>query len=228
MVSKIERVLRQALTTFSDSCARRDFHDNFTKLQQNIGELDAQSVGLDPRLLRCDQYELLCELLNRRPPSEPGRCQVPITYIRIFENELMSVSVFVLRDGAEIPLHNHPCMHGLLKVIHGKVKIQSYTPSQKDCSRLKWVLQFVCVCVFKTYFSPVKIPLTPAICWIAFQKNPCNETGTDYCRRDRPSVCVVSVGRKHSSNRRYRRSCGICRHNCSAVYKRRKKTLQVL
>lgn len=129
--SKIERVLRQALTTFSDdSRSPQVFRDNFTKLQQIAGQLDAQSVGFDTSLLQWNQYEW-------ESPSERRRRRVPVTYIEIFENRHISVNVFVIRDGGGLPLHDHPSMHGLLKVIHGKIKIQSYTPRQKDCSRLR-------------------------------------------------------------------------------------------
>lgn len=138
MTSKIECVLKQALTTFSGSYTSKAFHDNLVKLKRSANELDAQSVGLDFRLLRWDAHELnnggvdrLCGAAFRR------RHQVPVTYIEVFENEHVSIGVFVLRDGAKIPLHDHPYMYGVLKVIYGKVNVQSYTPTQKDYSQLK-------------------------------------------------------------------------------------------
>lgn len=136
MTSKIECVLKQALTTFSGSYTSKAFHDNLVKLKRNANELDARSIGLDFRLLRWDTYELN----NSQDKSEATfirRHRAPVTYIEVFEDEHVSIGVFVLRDGAKIPLHDHPYMYGVLKVIHGKVKIQSYTPKQKDYSQLK-------------------------------------------------------------------------------------------
>lgn len=40
----------------------------------------------------------------------------------------MTVAVFVLRQGKRLPLHDHPRMFGLLKVVHGKLKINTYSP----------------------------------------------------------------------------------------------------
>ena len=45
----------------------------------------------------------------------------------------MSVGVFVLRHGRRLPLHDHPNMFGILKVIHGTLTVNSYStldPSQ--------------------------------------------------------------------------------------------------
>lgn len=137
MASKIEVVLKQALTTFSGSYTSKAFHDNLVKLKRSANELDARSVGLDFRLLRWDTYELNNSLDQLSGTTFKRRHQVPVTYIEVFENEHVSIGVFVLRDGAKIPLHDHPYMYGVLKVIYGKVKIQSYTPKQKDYSKLK-------------------------------------------------------------------------------------------
>lgn len=137
MTSKIECVLRQALITFSGANTSKAFHDNLVKLKRNANELDARSVGLDFRLLRWDTYELNRNFDNLPESTYIHRHQAPVTYIEVFEDQNVSIGVFVLRDGAKIPLHDHPDMYGVLKVIYGKVQIQSYTPKQKDYSKLK-------------------------------------------------------------------------------------------
>jgi len=137
MTSIIECVLKQALTTFSGLYTSKAFHDNLVKLKQNANELDAQSVGLDFRLLRRDTFELNNSLDKWSGSTFIHRRQAPVTYIEVFEDKHVSIGVFVLRDGAKIPLHDHPYMYGVLKVIYGKVRIQSYTPKQKDYNQLK-------------------------------------------------------------------------------------------
>lgn len=137
MTSKIECVLKQALTTFSGSYTSKAFHDNLVKLKQNANELDARSVGLDFRLLQWDIFELNNSLDKLSGSTFIHRRQAPVTYIEVFEDQHVSIGVFVLRDGAKIPLHDHPYMYGVLKVIYGKVRVQSYTPKQKDYSQLK-------------------------------------------------------------------------------------------
>ena len=42
--------------------------------------------------------------------------------------QLMTVAVFVLKQGSRLPLHDHPQMYGFLKVIHGKINIRTYSP----------------------------------------------------------------------------------------------------
>lgn len=137
MTSKIECVLKQALTTFSGSYTSKAFHDNLVKLKRNANELDAYSVGLDFRLLRWDAYELNNSIDKLSGSTFIHHHRAPVTYIGVFEDQHVSIGVFVLRNGAKIPLHDHPYMYGVLKVIYGKVRLQSYTPKQKDYSKLK-------------------------------------------------------------------------------------------
>ncbi|KAL4231550.1 hypothetical protein ACF0H5_009131 [Mactra antiquata] len=63
-------------------------------------------------------------VLEDRIPKEH---EPPVTYIRLLEDQLMTVAVFVLRSGKRLPLHDHPGMTGLLKVVHGSVTIKSYS-----------------------------------------------------------------------------------------------------
>lgn len=39
----------------------------------------------------------------------------------------MSVSIFALRKGSALPLHDHPEMHGFLKCIHGSLEIKCFS-----------------------------------------------------------------------------------------------------
>ena len=62
--------------------------------------------------------------------------EAPCTYIKIHEDYDVSLGIFIVKPGFKIPLHNHPKMHGLLKVVHGKVDISVYSktniPSPSD------------------------------------------------------------------------------------------------
>lgn len=39
----------------------------------------------------------------------------------------MTIAVFVLKPGKRLPLHDHPGMFGLLKVVHGSISIKTYS-----------------------------------------------------------------------------------------------------
>ncbi|KAK7901258.1 hypothetical protein WMY93_018027 [Mugilogobius chulae] len=52
--------------------------------------------------------------------------QAPVTYMNICETDYFSMGVFLLRSGSSIPLHDHPGMHGVLKVLYGKVRINCF------------------------------------------------------------------------------------------------------
>lgn len=40
----------------------------------------------------------------------------------------MTIAVFVVKQGKRLPLHDHPGMFGLLKVIHGNINVKTYSP----------------------------------------------------------------------------------------------------
>ncbi|XP_042551591.1 2-aminoethanethiol dioxygenase-like [Dipodomys spectabilis] len=105
----IQRLALQASLTFpgpgdpGDLEATSGFRENLGRLQSLLGQVRARDLRLAPRRA------------SRR---------APFTYMRICETPAFSLGVFLLRASARIPLHDHPGMHGLLRVLYGTVRIR--------------------------------------------------------------------------------------------------------
>ncbi|KAM9715512.1 LOW QUALITY PROTEIN: 2-aminoethanethiol (cysteamine) dioxygenase a [Menidia menidia] len=63
---------------------------------------------------------------HKPSPGAAGPHNPPVTYMHICETEVFSMGVFLLRAGASIPLHDHPGMNGMLKVLYGKVNVRGF------------------------------------------------------------------------------------------------------
>ncbi|XP_014370699.2 2-aminoethanethiol dioxygenase [Papilio machaon] len=111
-VPPIVSTYRQALHTFDDKY-KNDLNTNLLKLKSMMNNLKAEDLGYDNTL------------------SDPGTWRrpnkAPCTYVEVFQNSLVNMSIFVLKPGFKMPMHDHPHMHGLLKVIAGAVRIRSFT-----------------------------------------------------------------------------------------------------
>ncbi|XP_053166646.1 2-aminoethanethiol dioxygenase [Hemicordylus capensis] len=118
MASLIQRVARQARLTFrppgggkhSGGASGPRFAEDLHRLQELLNEVRAEDLRLAPR----------------GPSAVPGPVQPPASYMHICETESFSMGVFVLRAGACIPLHDHPGMNGLLKVLYGTLRIACF------------------------------------------------------------------------------------------------------
>ncbi|XP_042358132.1 2-aminoethanethiol (cysteamine) dioxygenase b [Plectropomus leopardus] len=123
MTSIVQRIARQALVTFRSPPrvgeeAGKSFLENQSKLRSLMTEVRAADLKLVPR---------------RADGSSPGGVShpyhhggPPVTYMHICETDHFSMGVFLLKSGASIPLHDHPGMHGVLKVMYGKVRISCF------------------------------------------------------------------------------------------------------
>ena len=56
-----------------------------------------------------------------------GRLQEPVTYIEILECPVVTIGIFLVRRGCRIPLHNHPDMYGIIKCLHGRFDLTSFS-----------------------------------------------------------------------------------------------------
>ncbi|XP_043568242.1 2-aminoethanethiol (cysteamine) dioxygenase a [Chiloscyllium plagiosum] len=117
--SLIQKIARQARTTFKllplaeagpgSAPGPGAFQDNLSQLSSLLEKVKAEDLNLTPR--------------RNQGPRQAGP---PVTYMHICESEQFSMGVFLLQAGACIPLHDHPGMHGLLKVLYGSVAIECF------------------------------------------------------------------------------------------------------
>lgn len=115
--SLIERIAGKANITFKnyDSSAIGN-NEVFVKHQGELHNLLTQLRASD---LKITQRKI-------KSSSKSQQHSPPVTYMHICETKVFSMGVFLLKPGASIPLHDHPGMNGLLKVLFGKVRIKCF------------------------------------------------------------------------------------------------------
>ncbi|GBP55506.1 2-aminoethanethiol dioxygenase [Eumeta japonica] len=114
-VPPIVAIFRQAMRTFDDKIKADspEFKENFEKLKSLVDKITPEDLGFDKNLADLKFW------------AKPRKA--PCTYIEVIQNDKINMSIFVLKPGFTMPLHDHPQMHGLLKVIYGAVDIRSFT-----------------------------------------------------------------------------------------------------
>ncbi|KAH8294220.1 hypothetical protein KR054_009589 [Drosophila jambulina] len=113
MTTHFTNVLRQAFKTF-DRANHASFNANLQHLRQLTDELTHRDLHLREELFR----NVDAGVSSRRAPC---------SYMHIFEDERFSMSLFIVRERSDIPLHDHPMMFGLLRCIWGQLLVQSYS-----------------------------------------------------------------------------------------------------
>ncbi|KAJ8715631.1 hypothetical protein PYW07_010113 [Mythimna separata] len=111
-VPPIVSIYRHSLHTFDDR-QKAELMANLGKLKSMMDGLRSEDLGYDNNLKDVSFW---------RQPNK-----APCTYIEVFQNSQINMSIFVLKPGFKMPLHDHPHMHGLLKVISGAVKIRTFS-----------------------------------------------------------------------------------------------------
>lgn len=108
----IEKVAAQALETFAKKQPMSSFQDNLKELMNLASQLTITDVFLTK------------EFVNQ---PDPDSVTNPVGYMEVFKDKYVMINVFVFKQFSKIPLHDHPLMHGVLKVLSGKVKLTSYS-----------------------------------------------------------------------------------------------------
>ena len=118
MCQCIEKVVQLAIATFSKKTPQETAKKNLDLLIAQTNKLTKVDVGLEH-----------CSVFHSSPPRDRvvTAAAAPVTYIPVVENQHISMGIFVIREGQNIPLHDHPNMHGVIKCIAGKLNITSFS-----------------------------------------------------------------------------------------------------
>jgi len=119
----INKIAVQAYRTFhrGGGGSEQPFNQNLSKLRDLMGCLTSHDVNLDGGLVR------------DTTPFNPDCGLAPVTFIDMWKDEHFSMSIFVLKPGTRLPMHDHPGMHGLIRVIHGHMNVVSYSLLERKC-----------------------------------------------------------------------------------------------
>lgn len=120
MSAKFRAILRLAQKTFERGNEAL-FFNNFNILQEMVNEISCKDFGI----INPDEYfHNAMHYANAR--------RAPCSFMQIFENEDVSMSIFIMHGDFSMPLHDHPSMYGLVKVLYGKLRVQSYSLAMGD------------------------------------------------------------------------------------------------
>lgn len=86
------------------------------------------------QLMEGVSIEMLDISLPSTPRPSPSRS--PIYFTSIYDGPTMECSVFgFFHQNAHLPLHDHPNIHGFIRVLRGKVQVKSYSWLEPDEER---------------------------------------------------------------------------------------------
>ncbi|ELT97114.1 hypothetical protein CAPTEDRAFT_29667, partial [Capitella teleta] len=115
MASLVQRIASQAARTFRNTKNPATFQQQLIKLKELTRTLTADDINFDVDLVRD----------TRKFNPESG--EAPFTYIGLWEDKIFSMGVFVLRSHTSLPIHDHPDMFGMVKVLNGSVNVKSFS-----------------------------------------------------------------------------------------------------
>lgn len=111
LTEHVSSVIKLALKTFKSR--PEVFSHNIDLLRRAFSKTRAHHVNLNPMFMKESTWKT--------------KDKAPMTYIGIYQDDVINMGIFILKQNMRLPLHNHPNMYGLLKVIAGTVNVKSFS-----------------------------------------------------------------------------------------------------
>ncbi|XP_046558424.1 2-aminoethanethiol dioxygenase-like [Haliotis rubra] len=111
MAAPIQKLARIACQCFSRKQHDTVFKEQMNNLKLALNSITAKDVNFDPKSVT----------------DRTSEHDAPVTYVHIWEDDIFTMGIFVVKSGGKLPMHDHPNMYGFCKVIHGSVHLKSYS-----------------------------------------------------------------------------------------------------
>lgn len=126
--SRILTLVKQAQETFTNIISinqtnydQNDHVDSLKRLMNKLTKYDLNFTLFDNiknnQSLNSIDEQNLDKFLNSN---------APVFYMKLYEDQIISVGIFIIKSHHRIPLHDHPHMFGLIKVLDGQGYLNAY------------------------------------------------------------------------------------------------------
>ncbi|XP_028287648.1 2-aminoethanethiol (cysteamine) dioxygenase a [Parambassis ranga] len=149
----IQKIAKQAYITFKDLKSSANGDNKI--VAEKLGELISLVTSIRAADLK------IAPKKTKASAGVAGVQSAPVTYMHICETEVCSMGVFLLRPGASIPLHDHPGMNGMLKVLYGKVSVRCFDKLDNNLT----------LSTMPPHFDPPVAPLQMSSVWRAMLRS---------------------------------------------------------
>ena len=131
-VARVRQVIEQAKTTFKKAKGDATFQEDFERLKSLMNQLKAEDFDISPKIA------------DRRWDYPPHVLDSPASCMEVYECPDFSVGIFFLKPRKSMPLHDHPGMHGAMKILFGSMTVTSFSkPENHTLLRPPFVCKFV-------------------------------------------------------------------------------------
>ncbi|XP_064392897.1 2-aminoethanethiol dioxygenase-like [Halichondria panicea] len=115
---KIQVLYQQARLTFSKKkgpSLENGFSEELGNLKTLVHSLTATDFDITP------------DVTKKRWDYKPYVTDSPAACMEVYECQDFIIGLFLIKPQKSIPLHNHPGMHGIMKILLGSMTVTSYT-----------------------------------------------------------------------------------------------------
>ncbi|XP_062192485.1 plant cysteine oxidase 1-like [Phragmites australis] len=126
-LSKVQRLYDACDVVFSSPGEATPSLGEIEWLRQLLDGMEAADVGIDDGEKQSSSAAADDELISPKSGRLlPALAFTRITYVHIHQCDDFSIGVFCFPAGATLPLHDHPEMVVLSKLLYGSVRVRSY------------------------------------------------------------------------------------------------------
>jgi len=130
-------IVKQAKQTFTSLLSNTDVDPN-----EQVDSLRRSMNKLSKYDLNFTLFDDLKSTRTLNPIEKKNldkflQSDAPVFYMKLYEDSIISVGIFIIKAHHRIPLHDHPQMFGLIKVLDGHGHLNAYNVSvEKNADEL--------------------------------------------------------------------------------------------